>query len=632
MDKNILSNYGWIVVMILCLSVLIALATPFGGYIKAGVENTLDGLFETQESALDVVYNKTITPNELEEKGYEFYSTLALAVEDANGLTTANADVEKENKETAVAGLKINGEEASIVLINDSDNTDNLNPTVSLLLNLNNKTINFNETAYISSSMDLMIKNGIINTINSELTIDSLNDTSTSTNLQKLTINHTVNLLNINVYTIYADILNINEVIVNIDSLNNGNTYCVTSKGETKISNLNVTQIAKNSKQNIGIHSNGDISIKNSNILVESTNPARGMNLNGQNIKISNCFTDVNNENGALYGAYIGILANTNNIIVSDSSFNVINKGSGSSYGIRTQGTGGSIKFNKIKSYCEGNTENVAALYVKNNGENSIVEINNGEYYATSLTKREGYGIVTFGQSKVSLNNTNCYGDNIGVCSNVNPIEINGGLFTSTNHIAYFGGDTIAKNAEFHIANLDKENMNAGYGLYVYSADENNLSTIDFYNCIIGEISDDDSRISDYTITAKRHQGYSPPKEVNFYDCTLYQGKMSMFCYNRVDKSTMPDAFAITKFNLYGNTKLCYKDGMEVPKINITNAINTWKNTENIKFENNAKNYARAEIKDENNLINLYYTCPDITQDKNIENYITADANVYDYR
>ena len=33
MDKNTLSNYGWIVVLILVLSVLLALATPFGTYI-----------------------------------------------------------------------------------------------------------------------------------------------------------------------------------------------------------------------------------------------------------------------------------------------------------------------------------------------------------------------------------------------------------------------------------------------------------------------------------------------------------------------------------------------------------------------------------------------------------------------
>ena len=40
MDKNTLSNYGWIVIAVLVLSVMIALATPFGSYIEQGIKNT----------------------------------------------------------------------------------------------------------------------------------------------------------------------------------------------------------------------------------------------------------------------------------------------------------------------------------------------------------------------------------------------------------------------------------------------------------------------------------------------------------------------------------------------------------------------------------------------------------------
>ena len=55
MDKNTLSNYGWIVIAVLVLSVMIALATPFGNFIKLGIESTTAGLFNTSESALNVV-------------------------------------------------------------------------------------------------------------------------------------------------------------------------------------------------------------------------------------------------------------------------------------------------------------------------------------------------------------------------------------------------------------------------------------------------------------------------------------------------------------------------------------------------------------------------------------------------
>ena len=55
MDKSTLSNYGWIVIAVLVLAVMIALATPFGSYIKTGVENTTQGLFDTSEKAMNVV-------------------------------------------------------------------------------------------------------------------------------------------------------------------------------------------------------------------------------------------------------------------------------------------------------------------------------------------------------------------------------------------------------------------------------------------------------------------------------------------------------------------------------------------------------------------------------------------------
>lgn len=62
MDKNTLSNYGWIVIAVLVLAVMIALATPFGEYIKAGVESTTAGLFETSEKAMNVVGMSATNP------------------------------------------------------------------------------------------------------------------------------------------------------------------------------------------------------------------------------------------------------------------------------------------------------------------------------------------------------------------------------------------------------------------------------------------------------------------------------------------------------------------------------------------------------------------------------------------
>lgn len=65
MDKNTLSNYGWIVIAVLVLSVMIALATPFGKYIKDAVWSTTEGLFDVQNNALDIIGATTnSTPNQ----------------------------------------------------------------------------------------------------------------------------------------------------------------------------------------------------------------------------------------------------------------------------------------------------------------------------------------------------------------------------------------------------------------------------------------------------------------------------------------------------------------------------------------------------------------------------------------
>ena len=56
MDKNTLSNYGWIVIAVLVLSVMIALATPFGSYIEQGVRATTEGLFSTSENAMNSAF------------------------------------------------------------------------------------------------------------------------------------------------------------------------------------------------------------------------------------------------------------------------------------------------------------------------------------------------------------------------------------------------------------------------------------------------------------------------------------------------------------------------------------------------------------------------------------------------
>ena len=51
MDKETLSNYGWIVICVLILAVMIALATPFGHFIAGAIKSTTAGFFTVNQNA-----------------------------------------------------------------------------------------------------------------------------------------------------------------------------------------------------------------------------------------------------------------------------------------------------------------------------------------------------------------------------------------------------------------------------------------------------------------------------------------------------------------------------------------------------------------------------------------------------
>ena len=55
MDKETLSNYGWIVILVLILAVMLALATPFGSFVANAIKSTTAGFFSVNEGALGAV-------------------------------------------------------------------------------------------------------------------------------------------------------------------------------------------------------------------------------------------------------------------------------------------------------------------------------------------------------------------------------------------------------------------------------------------------------------------------------------------------------------------------------------------------------------------------------------------------
>ena len=65
MDKETLSNYGWIVICVLVLAVMLAFASPFGQFIADAVWSTTNGLFDTGDSELDTGLSAVGVSNKL---------------------------------------------------------------------------------------------------------------------------------------------------------------------------------------------------------------------------------------------------------------------------------------------------------------------------------------------------------------------------------------------------------------------------------------------------------------------------------------------------------------------------------------------------------------------------------------
>ena len=102
---------------------------------------------------------------------YSYYSSIELAANDANNMTTANADVSEDNFDDAVAALLVKDNKASIKMLKDESNVDNVILSQDTSINLGTHTVTFAEGKYLTANNNLLIDNGKISTTNSEYAI-----------------------------------------------------------------------------------------------------------------------------------------------------------------------------------------------------------------------------------------------------------------------------------------------------------------------------------------------------------------------------------------------------------------------------------------------------------------------------
>lgn len=75
MDKETLSNYGWIVICVLVLAVMLALATPFGTFVADAIKSTTQGLFDVNQNALNSTGLINIDSQEFESCPHDYETT-----------------------------------------------------------------------------------------------------------------------------------------------------------------------------------------------------------------------------------------------------------------------------------------------------------------------------------------------------------------------------------------------------------------------------------------------------------------------------------------------------------------------------------------------------------------------------
>ena len=74
MDKKTLSQYGWVVICILVLAVLIGMATPFGDLVKASVKSTVSEMSKQSKNKLLDAFPESVE-NLQKRYHFEYYTS-----------------------------------------------------------------------------------------------------------------------------------------------------------------------------------------------------------------------------------------------------------------------------------------------------------------------------------------------------------------------------------------------------------------------------------------------------------------------------------------------------------------------------------------------------------------------------
>ena len=533
---------------------------------------------------------------------YNYYSSIELAANDANNMTTANADVSKDDINKAVAALVISNNKATIKMLNDESNVNNVTLTQDTSINLNKHTVTFSEGKYLTFEKNLTINDGVINIDDSNYGILGTKDnTENSFVLNNVTFNQNVSE-NISFNSYCIDISTVNSNCSNLEIYQKGKGN--SSYGVYGYTNRNEDEKAQGLLEHFIFEST-----------VENPSKIRGTQ-NGKNDEIRKAKIKISSQNNSSVSAGIFGSNTSSSLKIFDSDIDAYSV-NGYADGIYTHSPNTTIK------NCNVNGDNGAK---QTDGNGSIGVGIRFKNKPTTSSKTIVEDCTIYGK-QWGLE-TPDYGD--AVIKNCN--------VTATNHTAYICGNADIYNSTFKVANRDKYpngTLDAAYGFYAGSNIERvKTHIVNIYNCEIGNPVDTSGvNVSNFGVTAKNN-GYCPPKEINIYDSIIYEGKTSVFSFNA--SSAYMKNYA--KFNLYGSTKLMANSTTELSLEQVSNDIDWFTNIlpDSINYGLKAD---WESSKDEyiyfggnvspNKLIDFHMYCTDkAPKSQAYEDW----ANVYDYR
>lgn len=149
MDKETLSHYGWIVVLVLILSVMTALATPFGMFLARGFESTYIAFWYTSNKAEDIIDEGPDPIPEIKDKPDLWnYDSLSAAIGDVNVDTIGEHAIDDLAFEDAVAAVYKDEDtnETITVLLKNTVENEEIIITRSQTIHLGGNQVKFTGT------------------------------------------------------------------------------------------------------------------------------------------------------------------------------------------------------------------------------------------------------------------------------------------------------------------------------------------------------------------------------------------------------------------------------------------------------------------------------------------------------